>query len=370
MIIECEKCHTKFRLDENLLKETGSKVRCSICDYKFILFPPHAEQKIKEAPPTLLEEEEKTPLGEVAKEEELASVFDKTLVADVLEEPESMPSEKIPKEEEVVSDFDQTFGEEIEQEMLQEEEMEPVSFEDISQLDSGVIRGVDKKSPAIEKAMDRAAKVEEKIIAKEERERAKEVKKGEAPAKPQPIMKKKRRVGLTIIILVIILLLVGAASAIILFRPDLLPESIPFFKKPLSKEQAFDTGNKRLSFRELKGTFVDSKKAGKLFVVSGTVINDYPDKRNFIRIKSNILDSKGMVIQSKIVYAGNPVSTTELQTLSVEEINNMLVNKLGKNNINVNINPTSSIPFMIVFDNLPEDVSEFTVEAISSLPAK
>ena len=47
MIIECEKCHTKFRLDESLLKETGSKVRCSICTYKFILFPPKAEPQIK-----------------------------------------------------------------------------------------------------------------------------------------------------------------------------------------------------------------------------------------------------------------------------------------------------------------------------------
>jgi len=36
----------------------------------------------------------------------------------------------------------------------------------------------------------------------------------------------------------------------------------------------------------------------------------------------------------------------------------------------MDIAPNASIPFMIVFENLPEDVSEFTVEAISSSPAK
>jgi len=35
----------------------------------------------------------------------------------------------------------------------------------------------------------------------------------------------------------------------------------------------------------------------------------------------------------------------------------------------VNILPNSSIPLMIVFGNLPEDISEFTIEPISSSPA-
>ena len=47
MIIECEKCHTKFNLDENLLKETGSKVRCSICKHVFTAFPPKEELEVE-----------------------------------------------------------------------------------------------------------------------------------------------------------------------------------------------------------------------------------------------------------------------------------------------------------------------------------
>ncbi|MBI5895757.1 MAG: zinc-ribbon domain-containing protein [Desulfobacterales bacterium] len=33
MFITCQECNTTFRLDERLLKSTGSKVRCSQCRY-------------------------------------------------------------------------------------------------------------------------------------------------------------------------------------------------------------------------------------------------------------------------------------------------------------------------------------------------
>ena len=47
MIIECEKCNTKFNLDENLLKESGSKVRCSICKHVFTSFTPKEEPEVE-----------------------------------------------------------------------------------------------------------------------------------------------------------------------------------------------------------------------------------------------------------------------------------------------------------------------------------
>ncbi len=348
MIVECEKCHTKFRLDDTLLKETGSKVRCSVCNHKFLVYSPKAEKEASAEPVAVPPKE--TP------KEELASDFDKTLVADVIEGVGEAPSE------EEASDFDQTLvgmG-------PQEDEIEPVSFEDISQIDSGIIRA---EAPDIKKAMDRATKVEKEIIAKEEQEKEEEVREVRQPVLPTPIIKKRRRPGLLMSVLILVLLLVGASSALVFFMPELLPESIPFLKKP-PKEQALDMGTKRLSFSNLEGSFFDSSTAGKLFVVTGKVINNYPDKRNFIRVRSNILDSKGKVAKSKIVYAGNPISNNDLQTLSMEEIDKRLMNRAGRNNINMNIPPNAFVPFMIVLDKLPEDVSEFTVEAISSSPAK
>jgi len=44
MIINCEKCASKFNLDESLIKETGSKVRCSVCKSIFTVFPQMPEE--------------------------------------------------------------------------------------------------------------------------------------------------------------------------------------------------------------------------------------------------------------------------------------------------------------------------------------
>jgi len=349
MIIECERCHTKFNLDEGLLKESGSKVRCSICKHVFTAFPPKEEAEIEGFKTEKIEKAEILPHEEIDKEEDIIPDVDKTIVTEALE--------GIGQGEE-------------------EEGIEAISFEDISQLDSGFLREQEEKEVEvdIDEAMDRAAKVEEKILAQEEGERGEEIEEIKETATPQPIIKKRRRSAVWIAILLIALILGGTAAALYVFKPDLLFEYFPSFKKSLPKEQVFDMGNKRLSINrdpaDLKGSFVDSEKAGKLFVVKGSITNNYPDKRSFIRVRSNILDSKGKVVKSKIAYAGNIFSDKELLSLSMVEINNRLMNKFGKDKVNTNILPNSSIPFMIIFGDLPEDISEFTVESISSFPAE
>jgi predicted Zn finger-like uncharacterized protein len=323
MIITCEECQTKFSLEQDLLKETGSKVRCSTCKHVFTTFPPKEEPQIEETPTKKAEE---------------------TVV---------IHPEEVPKEEDQISDLEDDLSEEIEEKLSkEEEELEPISFEDFSQLDSGAINKEEVK--------------EEEIGAPEELEGEEEE---DELFKPQPIIKKRRGSRTLLTVLLIIFILAGTAFALIVFKPGFLPESFHLFKKPLSKEQAFDPGNRRLSFKDLNGTFVDSEKAGKLFVVKGLVTNDYPDRRSFIRIRSNILDSKGTEVKNNIVFAGNPISNKEIQSLTPEEIDNRLRDKLGKDKMNINIQPNSSIPFMIIFSDLPEDMSEFTVEAISSSPA-
>ena len=39
MIITCNKCSTRFTLDDSFVKETGSKVRCSVCKHIFTTYP-------------------------------------------------------------------------------------------------------------------------------------------------------------------------------------------------------------------------------------------------------------------------------------------------------------------------------------------
>jgi len=49
MIITCKECNANFKLDESLLKPTGSKVRCSKCNEIFVAYPPKISEEV-EAP--------------------------------------------------------------------------------------------------------------------------------------------------------------------------------------------------------------------------------------------------------------------------------------------------------------------------------
>ncbi len=42
MIVTCEKCNTKFRLDDRLVPDKGIKAKCSKCGHIFTIFPPES----------------------------------------------------------------------------------------------------------------------------------------------------------------------------------------------------------------------------------------------------------------------------------------------------------------------------------------
>ncbi len=60
----------------------------------------------------------------------------------------------------------------------------------------------------------------------------------------------------------------------------------------------------------------------------------------------------------------------QLREMSLEEIDKGLKRQEGEGNINVNVEPGSSVPFMIIFENLPDNLGEFIVEAVSSSPGE
>ena len=87
----------------------------------------------------------------------------------------------------------------------------------------------------------------------------------------------------------------------------------------------------------------------------------HPGTRNI-----NGIDDKGDVIRQKSVYIGNTFTEKAIKEMLMEEIDKALMNRFGKNRINVNIKPEGAVPFMVIFENLPQNLSEFTVEAVSS----
>ncbi len=250
MIIQCEKCKTKFNVDESLLKKEGSRVRCSLCKHTFLAHPP-----------------------------------------------------------------EQLFAEEGETVATDQEEL-----------------GGDVATATAFSAQKRPA---------------------------------KRR--LLPIFLVIILVLIGSVAAIVLWAPRLIPDSLSILK-PAGKQEPTDIGGHQLSFQDVTASFVDSVKEVPLFVIKGMVSNNYSGSRSFILIRGSILDDKGHVVKTKLAYAGNTFEEGELTVKPLEDINEAMKNRYGMAGGNFNVAPEANIPFMIVFENLPENVSEFTVETISSSP--
>ena len=329
MIIQCEKCRKKFNLDESLLKNDGSKVRCSLCKHIFMAYPP--EQVFSEDFDTIGVSPEELE-GVLAEED-----------ADVRK-----------KDQEV--DFDAVFEERLED----LEKLETISSEDLDDF-------VGEEAAATEETIDRTKLKKEYIPADIEEEYVEGYGDEAEVATTASVQERRSRSRFLPIFLVIILLLAGAAAVIYFWAPELIPDSLSFLKPPV-KQEIIDMGTSRLSFHAVDGSFVDSEKAGQLFVVRGMVKNGYPKSRSFMLIKVEILDDKEQVVRRKLAYAGNNFKNEEIKVMSMEEIGKAMKNRYGMGRKNFNVPTNTTIPFMAVFKDLPKNLGEFTVEAASSSP--
>ena len=313
MIIQCEKCQTKFNIDESKLKGQGSKVRCSLCKHTFVVYPP--ENGYFEDGETMVLSKEK---------------IKKTTTQDL---PDAFHEEEIESgSEDRDSEFDEPFDKSLEG------------------------RGENDAAPANSPTPPEA---DEKIDDGKPPE--------PAPIKEKPPQKKARKWHLLPILLVIVLILIGAAAAIFLWAPEIIPDSLSMLK-PAKKQEISDMGVRRLSFQSVTGSFVASENSGNLFVIRGEITNDYPKSRSFILIKGSILDDKGQVVKRKLAYGGNNFKEEEIKSLPLEKINKAMKNRYGMGRNNVNVAPGAKIAFTIIFEDLPKNLSEFTVEAVSSSP--
>jgi hypothetical protein len=100
------------------------------------------------------------------------------------------------------------------------------------------------------------------------------------------------------------------------------------------------------------------------------VKNDYDDPRSSIRVTGKIY-SKGRKLElEKTVYAGNVLSDDVLSAIDQAGIDQKLQNRFGQERKNVDVKKGATVPFMIVFSNLPKDPDEYTVEVADSQKAK
>ncbi|MEE4608397.1 MAG: DUF3426 domain-containing protein [Desulfobacteraceae bacterium] len=141
---------------------------------------------------------------------------------------------------------------------------------------------------------------------------------------------------------------------------------LAFLSQLVGQEAADEGGNLKISTLAIDSRFVDNATAGRLFVISGKARNDYDRPRSQIQIKGSILAKGKRLVGSETVFCGNVLTDLDLNRLGIGEIKQRLGLKTGANDSNVDVPPGGLVPFMVVFDNLPPDLEEFTIEVVSS----
>ncbi len=179
----------------------------------------------------------------------------------------------------------------------------------------------------------------------------------------------KSKSGFGKMVLVAIVLLMLAAAGYGLFTSfNMSVSQIPIIGS-FMKTQTPDPGNFKLIAVDLNSKFDENRHAGKIFIITGMIKNEYAEPRSFIKITGKLYEPAKKLSHTEQVYAGNMFSELEYRSLDMEAIKNRLNNRHGQNSSNVNIQPGQAVPFMIIFSELPQQLEEFEVLIESSSPA-
>lgn len=150
--------------------------------------------------------------------------------------------------------------------------------------------------------------------------------------------------------------------------PYLKDLEIPYLGKIFQSEPEDTAGNLKIApvSESLSAEFIDNAGAGRLCVIKGQVRNNYDHPRSFISVTAKLYAKNKTVAKTATVFAGNVLSNQELTAQDLAAITARLKNKTGVNNLNVGVKPGRSIPFIAVFDNLPGNLDEYSVEVAGS----
>lgn len=162
-----------------------------------------------------------------------------------------------------------------------------------------------------------------------------------------------------------LLLLAGAAAGLYFLKPGLVPG---LGKAPAADEAAAKPAAQaqvdNITLDKIRQYYVENEKVGKLFVVEGVAVNDFDAPKELIAVEVSLFDAQGQTLAGKRQMAGNSLSLYQIQILELDKIESGLVNESGIAANNMFVQPRGEVPFMVVFANPPDTVSEFVVKVV------
>ena len=138
---------------------------------------------------------------------------------------------------------------------------------------------------------------------------------------------------------------------------------IPYIESALQKYQSRpEPVNIVLDNQSINGRFASNKAEGKLFIITGRAANKSAFPVSHLQVEGTLITKGDVTARTKQVYCGNMIPEDTLKTAAISSIDQLLTRKRGMDGSNENIRPNGSIPFMIVFSNLPENLENFSVK--------
>ncbi len=469
MIITCEKCETRFNLDESLLDADGSTVRCSRCQHIFTAFPPPAKPEFDDSEFQDIDFDKDLEFDD--------SDFDKDLELDdsSIDPDEDLPKDVIQKtveveeleleafdQDEIEIEFEEETAEESEPDLsdelnlseepdqsddmvkIQEEfEQDAVSSED-KELEFDLVFDLDEKESDTEELnletsekkednftdhpgshpleesdpLDRLAKIDmDQEIDAEQKDsfvhdgadvdgsdefdgpdfNETDMEDADSPDAPshepppprrparaslihpldqeedpmhseKPPVKKRTGIGRPVLVLILVFLLAGGgyiAATFLGYKIPFLPEiQIPFIEQylPEKTKETVDSPDPVPDQKSITGRFITNDNSGELFIITGKIENPARIPYRHIQVKGTLFQKEKTAATSQMAFCGNIIPDETLKTGRIEDLTAQLKIPGGTADINEKIMPGDTIPFMLVFADLPRNLENFTVE--------
>jgi pilus assembly protein FimV len=188
------------------------------------------------------------------------------------------------------------------------------------------------------------------------------------PVKPKPKAAKPKKGTSKSLVAVLIIILLGAGGYL---GYDYVVKNniqIPYLSDYLNPKAKDPAGTLNLSTMEITSKFIENENSGRLFIITGKVRNGYTGTRGQIMLRGKLFSKGKVLVKTETTYAGVTITDQELGTLTIQEIKGQLNAVPKPEDIGTLVRPGQTLPFLVVFADLPEDLDEFVIETVGSKP--
>jgi len=188
---------------------------------------------------------------------------------------------------------------------------------------------------------------------------------------PVPPPPKKSSLSRILVLLVLLLVILGGAAGFLFIQEGAINlktigQYLPFLQEYIGEAPVSSPGD-RIGINVSGSSYVTGE-AGQMLVIQGAAVNNHSATRSAITIKGILLDAQGQTLLQQTVFCGNKLDDTAIKTMSFAAIEETMNNQFGDSLSNMNVAAGASIPFTIVFRNLPDGLANINVEVVDSKP--